>query len=634
MSWSRATSRAIVLLVAVAAAVTVPIPPGAAAAAPPPQVVSEILDGIPVVGAAETADAPAAAMGGDAAGTSEDPDRMFSAADAAAFSEAIETPIPFNMVGFVLPPGTDHVDVRARVAGEWSEWYRAEAQDLEDAPDPGTAEAAGLPDPTTRTDPVWFGESDAIQLRTADVDPADVQVMLIDSLGLSEGFFARIGRHLSTRPAPAEAQVAPFPYVTRAGWGADESIRKGSPSYAANVQFTVIHHTAGGNTYTRDQAPGVVRGIYEWHVKANGWNDIGYNFLVDRYGTIYEGRFGGIDRGVIGAHAGGWNTGSFGISLMGNYNSATPTVAELDAFARVIAWKYRLHGISATPSARVFVNSQWIPTLVGHRNVRGSYQVNPSTTTDCPGQNFYVRLDNLRDRVEAASIDVTGGIPVSGDWNGDGRTTGGWFVDGQWYLTNTNGPTTSMIRVRYGRAGDLPVPGDWNGDGRTTLGIIRDGTWHLKDSLAGGAADWSFRYGRVTQGDVPLVGDWNGDGRDTVGIVRVGQWHLRNSLAGGPADQFFTYGRVLQGDVPVIGDWDGSGRVGVGIVRDGMWHLRYTLSGGNADVAFRYGAATDLPVVGDWNRNGVTTVGVVRGQRWLLRNSNSGGAENMSFTFP
>ena len=79
-----------------------------------------------------------------------------------------------------------------------------------------------------------------------------------------------------------------------------------------------------------------------YHVKGNGWNDIGYNALVDRFGTVYEGRFGGIDRNVIGAHAGGFNTGSFGIAVLGDFRTATPPTAAVDALVKTLAWRLDL----------------------------------------------------------------------------------------------------------------------------------------------------------------------------------------------------------------------------------------------------------------------------------------------------
>jgi hypothetical protein len=215
--------------------------------------------------------------------------------------------------------------------------------------------------------------------------------------------------------------------------------------------------------------------------------------------------------------------------------------------------------------------------------------------------------------------------PVSGDWNGDGRTTQGRFRDGEWRLRDTAGNTTV---VKYGRAGDLPIVGDWNGNGRASLGIVRDGEWHLKNDLSTGGADVRFTYGRVTRGDVPIAGDWNGNGRDGIGIIRDGEWHLRNTLSGGGSQIAFTYGRITRGDVPLIGDWNGNGRDTVGIVRDGEWHLRNTLSGGSGQVIFTYGRVLsgDKPVIGDWNRDGRSGISIVRGTDWHIRNSLSGGS--------
>ena len=79
--------------------------------------------------------------------------------------------------------------------------------------------------------------------------------------------------------------------------------------------------------YTKAQVPAILRGIQLYHVKANGWNDIGYNFLVDRFGTVYEGRYGGIDANVIGAQAQGFNTGSVGVALLGTYEGERPSTA-------------------------------------------------------------------------------------------------------------------------------------------------------------------------------------------------------------------------------------------------------------------------------------------------------------------
>ena len=93
------------------------------------------------------------------------------------------------------------------------------------------------------------------------------------------------------------------------------------PKYSDAVHFAVVHHTAGSNNYTRGESAAIVRGIEIYHVKGNGWNDIGYNFLVDKYGQVFEGRYGGVDKAVIGAHAEGFNTGSVGVAVLGSYGA-------------------------------------------------------------------------------------------------------------------------------------------------------------------------------------------------------------------------------------------------------------------------------------------------------------------------
>jgi hypothetical protein len=134
-------------------------------------------------------------------------------------------------------------------------------------------------------------------------------------------------------------------------------------------------------------------------VQGNGWNDIGYNFLVDRFGTIYEGRFGGIDRNVVGAHALGFNTGSVGIALLGTYGDAKPSAAAQDAIARLIAWRLDLAHVDPT-SFLTFISggseryANGIPVLLsavsGHRD---------TGFTECPGNALYSRLARSRPRL-------------------------------------------------------------------------------------------------------------------------------------------------------------------------------------------------------------------------------------------
>jgi hypothetical protein len=233
------------------------------------------------------------------------------------------------------------------------------------------------------------------------------------------------------------------------------------------------------------------------------------------------------------------------------------------------------------------------------------------------------------------------GVPLLGDWDGNGTDTPGWYDDGRVTLRNDSSVGHADIRFFYGRAGDIPIVGDWNGDGSDTLGIVRaGGEWHLIDSHRGGSAKHEFTYGRVgARGDdLPAVGDWNGDGLDTIGIIRDGAWHLRNSLSGGPGEIRFTYGRIgpRGDDLPLVGDWNGDGLDTIGIVRDGAWHLRNSLSGGAGEISFTYGRVTrgDIPLVGDYDGGGTDTAAIVRDSvTWLLKDQNAGGNADRSFVY-
>jgi hypothetical protein len=208
-----------------------------------------------------------------------------------------------------------------------------------------------------------------------------------------------------------------------------------------------------------------------------------------------------------------------------------------------------------------------------------------------------------------------------------------------------------------GIAGDIPITGDWNGDGRTKIGIYRPGNGiFILDSNGDGqfgASDAVFSLGVGTQaGDVPVVGDWNGDGRTKVGIFRQGfLWLLDydgNGVFEQGSDRAYEFGGIA-GDVPVVGDWDGSGFSKIGVFRAGFyWILDYNGNGivddlnqQNGDKAFAFGGAPgDVPVVGDWNGDGRSKVGVFRsGFLWVLdANGNfqfdgTGTGQDVAFAF-
>jgi putative cell wall-binding protein len=320
-------------------------------------------------------------------------------------SEPLEAPFAFSLVGFELPDGAP---VRFRTSvdgGVWSDWTTVEPLGaLGEAPDDDADEAAS--GWRHMSPPVWVGEARWLQVEGAEAHRVVPHV--IDSVGLSEPLAAQaLGALLGGGlVGVAEAATADVPawtgiprIISRAEWGADEALRSGSPGYAAGLRFGVLHHTAGTNTYSNAEAAGVVRGIYRYHTQSLGWSDIGYNFLVDRYGRIYEGRAGGIDRPVIGAHAGGFNTGSVGVAIMGDFRAVAPPAAAEDAAVRVLSWKYRLHGVPTTGSVQVTSAGSarypegtvvTLPRLCGHRDTQA---------TTCPGDVLYGRLGTLRRRL-------------------------------------------------------------------------------------------------------------------------------------------------------------------------------------------------------------------------------------------
>jgi hypothetical protein len=187
--------------------------------------------------------------------------------------------------------------------------------------------------------------------------------------------------------------------ITRAQWGADESIRKCCPEYADPLQMVFIHHTATTNSYNAQDSAAIVRSIYAYHVKNNGWQDIGYHLLVDKFGQIFEGRYGGLDRALVGAQTLGFNAHSAGIAVIGTFNSSGPPAAAMTALKQITAW--RMDRANIDPSGATTMISAGNPryaagravslrTISGHRDVYD---------TDCPGNAFYPQLPSLRSAV-------------------------------------------------------------------------------------------------------------------------------------------------------------------------------------------------------------------------------------------
>lgn len=296
------------------------------------------------------------------------------------------------------------LEVRTRRAadGTWTAWQPLESDGAAPVePDSGDAEAA-----RGSTDPLWVGASNGVQARvTAGANrsgslPAGLRLDLINpgepapAARSAPAGLARDEATVPDRPAPA--------VVSRGRWGADETIVKGVPEYSSDVQVLVVHHTAGTNDYSCAQSASIIRAIQAYHVKSNRWDDIGYNFLVDKCGTLFEGRTGGITQPVIGAHALGFNARSSGIAVLGNYSARGVPASVKRVIAQVAAYKVGEYGNS--PSGRVPLVSSGseryakgstatLNRIAGHRD---------TGRTECPGNSLYAQLGSIRSLAGAA----------------------------------------------------------------------------------------------------------------------------------------------------------------------------------------------------------------------------------------
>ncbi len=283
---------------------------------------------------------------------------------------------PFSLVGVTWDRGSvdedPTVEVRWRsVKDGWSDWTTLETSPV----DPASA------DSRPGTDPLWVGESDGVDVRVStpsgDV-PSGVRVSKVTD-----------GTNGSA-VVPTAATVGQPKIITRSAWGAKSGSTCSAPVYGASMLGATLHHTAGSNTYTKAQSAGIVRATQAYHTGSQGWCDIGYNFLVDKYGQIFEGRKGGMTKMVRGAHAGvnAANERTIGVSMMGNYDVAQVPTALKTAVADLIAWRFSLAKLKATGTYSL--GGRTVNRIMGHRDVK---------STACPGRYGYSWLnakDGLR----------------------------------------------------------------------------------------------------------------------------------------------------------------------------------------------------------------------------------------------
>ncbi|MET9084615.1 N-acetylmuramoyl-L-alanine amidase [Streptomyces sp. NPDC004237] len=305
---------------------------------------------------------------------------------------------------------------------------------------PSATESATASDSAAPSDSASASESPSGSASASSSASASASASVSASASASAG----------TPTAPPSTVPEP-PIVSRAGWGADESLSPDPSDYNADVKAVFVHHTDGTNDYTCAQSPAIVRGIYAYHTQTEHWNDIGYNFLVDKCGTIFEGRKGGVDLPVLGAHTYGWNRESAGIAVLGDYTTAGATDAALTSIARLAAWKLGQYG--ADPAGTVKLTAGATQTnYFGTAYTSGTaYTFNRISghrdgyNTQCPGNSLYPQLPTVRawaaGPVQGLKLTSLSGAGLSGStYYTKGTVTAKWS-------TTTPGSLISKFQV-------------------------------------------------------------------------------------------------------------------------------------------------------------------------------------------
>jgi hypothetical protein len=382
------------------------------------------------------------------------------------------------------------VSARTRTDGAWTDWFEV----------PVNIDTGTEPSPNGRfgAEPYWVGDSDGVQVRVDTVGgarPTDVRADLIEP-GTSDADAAITG---TWSGSSAAASTNRPPIVTRAQWGADESLRDKRLENNATVKVAFVHHTAGSNNYSRSESPAVVRGLYSYYVNTLGYGDMGYNFLVDKYGTIYEGRAGSITKPVRSAATGGFNRDSLSIVALGNFETARATDALVAGIAKVAA--YRLSRFFRDPFGR-----QTLKAEVGSSRYSAGEKVSfkvisghrDAGFTACPGDHLYRRLPDIR-RLAARYMGSSligprvsdHSVPLGHDV--DLRVRAGVMQRQNWTLTVRERCGNEVVRRLSGTATPTrPINALWRG--RDDQGkAVAPGRYRLTLTSGGdGTSAWPF----------------------------------------------------------------------------------------------------------------------------------------------
>ena len=361
--------------------------------------------------------------------------------------------------------------------------------------------------------------------------------------------------------------------VTRAQWGADESIRTSARGFAPIRKF-VVHHTASPNN--PKHPVDVMQEMYQYHVIGRGFSDVGYNFAIDQHGVIYEARWArhyapgelhdGEDTsglGVVGAHALGVNAGSCGIVLIGDFTKRRPTSAALSSLIHLISWKAARHRVDALRSDRyisIYGLSRVFPNIAGHRQ---------TGQTACPGGYLFDQLPYVRKQVAkragrypaktvnmAHALRWTSGYELAGitTAKGSSSSSGSSSSDSSGFSSSTgssrsNGARLSGYRlftadgrvISIGRATKYGSPRDKGLRVGRAIGGVPGRSWYLTADPQGRVAGFGGTPGSVPRSLLQAV---------DVASTPSGQGHWVLTTLGG----VYAYGSASHhGSLPRLG---------------------------------------------------------------------------------
>ena len=315
-------------------------------------------------------------------------------------SPALQAPRRFALAGvqWSSPMGAA-IEIRTRTHdGQWSRWAPASVTGHDGDPTAATSGASF-------GEPLWVGAADIVQLRSRSAVRGVVIhfVAARPSPTRAEAAAASVGALALATPTLHAGPGQP-PIIARSAWAGNHAPPAGSAFYG-EIKLAFVHHTVNPNGYGPGEVPGMLLAIFDYHRYVRGFFDIGYNFVVDAFGRIWEARAGGIDEPVIGAQAGAYNAESTGAAVLGTFDSVVPSAAAIDALEHLLAWKLALHGVPSIGEVRVEVDPSdayytpfrpgqmvLLPRVAGHRQ---------GDLTSCPGDAFFAHLPSIRPRVAA-----------------------------------------------------------------------------------------------------------------------------------------------------------------------------------------------------------------------------------------